>query len=353
VIRKYNDIQNASPFLGFIFLRRYKGFLVQIPFFMASLWFVIAYSYGSIPFLSLEKYIAGTEAFPFQYRVLCAWLARPIVIYFENSQSVSDILSRRPSPFNDAAHVIFMGFHLLCMMVLLNLIRYHLKLLNVSKNLQYILPFGFVYILPFTTINYPQSNYWLPYDLPSIVFFYSLVVAASTKKYLVFFLLFPVALLNRETAVFAGFVVFLQLCLAKEYTKALAVGVVSISIFFAIKYFLVLFFDAQQGGTLAINQLALNARYLSNPMWWPSILGIFGFLWLPVLLRFCEIKDEMLRASLYTFPIYFLLMLFVGQIVELRIFSEYAPLFYVSFAAILARHIRSPEPSRRDSFVQE
>lgn len=308
--------------------------------------FTLAYSDNARPFLDLSAYVAGEFRPPFQYRVLCAWLASPIVDLL-SYPFFADILAQRPSPFNDPNHVAFMLFNALGLIALIYLVKATLNHLPLSPQfapLKSILPFGLLLIIPNTLLTYPQANYLFVYDISSAAFFFGVLYLAHRQRFAALLIIFPIALFNRETVIFAGGCACLFLLLERKILLSLVLGALMLLQFFIIK---TLLRDWYGGGSLEyggmfIVQTDLNLAYLKNPMWWPSILGIFGFLWIPVYYQFKQIPNSVFKITALAFPLYFILMIVVGQIVELRIFNEFAAVFFVLFLQTRWQAIRAP-----------
>lgn len=300
--------------------------------------FSLAYSENTRPFLDLSAYIAGEFRPPFQYRVLCAWLARPIVALL-SLPPFADILAQRPTPFNDANHVAFILINTVGLIALVYLVKSALKNLHLSpqlQSLQNLLPFGLLLVLPSTLMTYTQANYWIVYDISGAAFFLAILVLAHRQQYLSVVLLMPIALFNRETAILAGGCICLHLLLQHKWRLSISLGFVMLIQFLIIKGLLYNWYGqkATEFGGLFEYRLWLNLAYLKNPMWWPSILSIFGLLWVPVIYWFKSIPNSVFKTTAMTFPLYFLLMIAIGQIFELRIFNEFAAIFFILFCQI-------------------
>lgn len=300
--------------------------------------FSLAYTDNARPFLDLGAYIAGEFRPPFQYRILCAWLAQPLVALLSSSP-LADILAQRPAPFNDAHHVAFILMNTIGLIILVYIVKAALKSISLSPQFEHLhaaLPFGLLLILPNTLMNYTQANYWIVYDISGAAFFLGILLLAHREKYLALLFIMPIALLNRETAIFAGGCVCFHLFLQSKWLLSIFLGTLLLSQFFIIKTLLYTWYgkSAMEFGGVFEDHLWLNLNYLKNPMCWPSIMSIFGFLWIPVSLCFKDIQSSVFKTTAMAFPLYFLLMIAVGQIFELRIFNEFAAVFFVLFCQI-------------------
>ncbi|MBV1881887.1 MAG: hypothetical protein KUG82_09655 [Pseudomonadales bacterium] len=315
---------------------------------LACAWLVIVHSSTALEFLPLDAYLQGEHIAPFQTRIFVVWLALPIIEIFEFI-NLADILKSRPAPFNDANHVAFMIINFFSIAILVNLIRLHFTLLKAPLLIRQIAPFGIFYILPFTLFSYPSSNYWLPYDLSGVLFFYSLILLIAYNKDHYFLLLLPLAILNRETTIFTAGILILIRLLEKRYLRALVISAVSVTLFIVLKAWLHQQYSTNSAGSetylgLLEYQFSFNLSYLSNPMWWPSIMAMFGFLWIPVFLCIRDIEDNVIKIATLCFPLYLLIMLFVGHIVEMRIFNEYSTVFLVAAVLVFLNKIQKNTP---------
>ncbi len=320
---------------------RSKNLAYHCVVWIAAINFVIVYNYCARDFLNLHQYLLGYERLPYQSRVLMAWLAQPLVVVLHNL-GVDGLLATHLPPFNQVDRVVLILLNLLSLVTLVYLLRHYLKwALKDSRfaNLGALLVFV---ILPFNLITYPSANYWFPYDLSSVTFFFGLFLLGLYQRWIMFFCVFVLASLNRETAIFVCGILLLMNINRMPWWQACLLFLFQLLVFLGIKFWIIDLFknnplDTDVHSGLYMNQLQTNFQYLKNVMWWPSLAASFGFLWLPVMRYFNFIRSSELAIPILCFPLYALIMLWVGQIVELRIFVEYTPFFLLAALMIFHR----------------
>jgi hypothetical protein len=69
-------------------------------------------------------------------------------------------------------------------------------------------------------------------------------------------------------------------------------------------------------------KLAANLRLVLEPQQWPVLLSVFGFTLPLVLLCRKWMKNAAMERELYFLAAWFLVMMLVGVIIEIRVFSE-------------------------------
>src|SRR5262249_42466082 len=88
-------------------------------------------------------------------------------------------------------------------------------------------------------------------------------------------------------------------------------------------------------GALFFPPLLPNLDNLASPQYWPSLLSVVGWLWLPVLLGWRMLdRADVRRTLLIVPPLWLAAMLIAGRITEVRVFGEMIPLFAAATALI-------------------
>jgi hypothetical protein len=82
-------------------------------------------------------------------------------------------------------------------------------------------------------------------------------------------------------------------------------------------------------------QLPRNLHYMSNPMHWPTLLSIFGFLWVPYIIFFRRIGNVNLQRVALLFPFWFIAMVWKADLLEIRVQSEWVPYLTLCLALML------------------
>lgn len=227
--------------------------------------------------------------------------------------------------------------------------RGYLGLFLKDRKLTSILAFFIILILPFQFF-YPRpyyANYW--FDTPAILFFTLGLTFIYQKKWMLYYALFTVATLNRETTCFLT-VVYLCTALGREKISTIAGHCTAqFVIWMAIKTVLGRIYLENPGpngfewfdGDSTIPHYVDNLKVLANPMNLAGFLSFMGFLWVPVLFYYKKIGNEFVQRCLWIIPPYFVGMFFVANIYELRIFSDLIPVVLTPFLLILANLFRS------------
>lgn len=308
------------------------------------------------PFLNLREYVHGTGLKPYQYRALPALVARPLVAALDAS-GVSARLAGRAAPFNNPVVLAFMALQIPLAVWLVREVRSWLADRSGNEELGFWAAPGVLAVLPANLYGYNESNWYFPYDLPGVAFTFALLGFASKRRWLPFYLLFPLATLNRETTfLVTAAVVFVSLeglkgspggfrgWLGRAVPKALPHIVAQGALWVAVKAALFYAYraNASEGEfQLFANKLTLNLSYLAKPMWWPQMLSTMAFLWVPCFALWRRHEDPWLRAAMLCFPLYGLAMLLVGHLVEIRIFAEFTPVFYTAAVLLARRSLRA------------
>lgn len=186
-----------------------------------------------------------------------------------------------------------------------------------------------------------------PYDLMTAVFFGTGMFAALLRKRWLYYLMFLVGTLNRETTMFLP-LVFLMAAIPvdrplKEAWKSVRPAVViEVLLQLAVWKGIVSFCERITGGHGTGMEIhwKSNLFMLANPRHLPLFLSVFGFLWVPVLIYQKRISHPTLRRCLLLLLGWFLVMFYVGDFLEIRLMNEWVPFMTVCLALILKNSIR-------------
>lgn len=313
-----------------------------------SVHFALSYMTHSHPYLDITKYAQGQERNPFQYRALTSWLlyilAKPI-----DALSLQDYFS---PPFDNAyriADTIISTISIALSVYFTYRIILHFTQVKYFAQLASLLV---IYMAYFNYIlAYGVYNFSYPYDLPQLAFFSAALFFLYRQAFLYFYIVFVISTINRETSIFL--LVFLMLSyivnpgpLRKPAINWLIAGLASFAL---IKYLLLLAYGhnaheipqrAAYGG-LWVWQLGLNLKILLMPQYWADILSNFGFIWLIVLFWFRYLNQDELKRCLWAIFPWIVGMMFVGRILEIRIFGELIPFITVVIAVIVRNRMKS------------
>jgi len=315
-------------------------------FFLVMVCAHFAFRYVSNPsFLNLSVYTQGLERTPYQYRVLPMYVFRVMM----RSGLIVRLASHQRFLNDDPHLLIFMGLALVSLIGAMLVTRLTISRLTGDSGFAFWAVFMIALMCDLQLAS--PGAFILPYDVPSLFFFATGMYLTISRRFIGYYLLFPLAVLNRETACFISvfFVVWEWVRLSKQgveiksrilrlspHALAQAAICVAIKIYLAKAY---AHNPAEVGSTsggLFVSKLHYNLHELLKPEQWPYLLSICGFS-LPFLyLQRRWIRCDGIRyACAIVLPIYFMGMMLVGVIVELRIFTEWLALITPAIALIL------------------
>jgi hypothetical protein len=313
--------------------------------------FSLAYISEAKPFLDLRAFAAGLTGQPFQERALTAWMlrgaARSDSPHFE--LVLHRLLPAMGTAFNETMLVLLIVTWL-SMAASIVITRATLFKLTGDMPFSSGAAFFVPYMAYFTYILNFGPHFLLPYDLPSLFFFCTGFYLLVMRRALLLIPLIAVATLNRETSLFL--IVFY---LAFEFSKrselprrgaviARAAGMLAVWIAMrAIVFHLYGHNPMDNGNRIADLHVWQNLGFLVKPQHWPAFASIFGFT-LPIVVaarRYLE--PSFLRRGLIVVGLWFALMLFVGVLIEIRIFGELISYMSVAMGVILHRWLKARE----------
>jgi hypothetical protein len=313
----------------------------------ACLHFALLYEIEHGHFFSLRIFADGQYALPYQSRMLTGWIFR----YGTRLHPIQAVSRHMPGPatLRDPYEFLFLAISFFALLGAL--VATQMSLLTLTKNARFSRWAGFL-VLYMAAFNLSLSyglSYTLPYDIPSLFFFCVGVYLVLTRRTLLYYAVFVVATFNRETTCFLT--LFFLICewYATEDTsrsrrmgRLAAHAALQAVIWVAIKSYMTHLFrgnpvEVHSGGIMTLH-LAQNIHFLLNPSEWPQLLGIYGFT-LPILmLGFHWIGDRRIRtACLLMVPLWFVVMMITGVIVEVRVFDELSALLALAMGLIVYR----------------
>ena len=288
-------------------------------YYFTSLWFELNYEFRGAPW---EAILKGTAATPFQYRVLVPWL-------------VNGLMALRVAGrgFVSAQALLFW---IQCGSVFLLVLAFQSCLgLFFEKRLAPLFSLLLFLVLPF---NYLLDRFLAiryPTDLPAVLFFTIGLVLLYRRNWLLFYPLFIIATLNRETSCFLS-VVYLFTALGRENRRKIIIHLgAQILLWTAIKYCLYMLYRANPGSEFFQGHIQQNLGFLMNPAAYPLFFSNLGYLWVPVLMCRRLIPDHFARRSVLVIYPYFLGMFVIGNMYELRIYGELIPLVLTALLLIV------------------
>ena len=302
-------------------------------------------------YMSLTRYLTGTERLPYQRRLLVMAAIR----------GARTLRPYRALEARMSGHIVAPGLFSYFLVDLLSLAvagwfcqKLYRKAAPNGPAAPFVLAI-FLFTLAWTYLIAPEGSIFYPYDLASVAFFTAGLYCTYTRRFLP---LLPTVLFgtaNRETTIFLVPLLLLDAAVQADGTlhvsswkrwpwgKAIALTAVWLLVKLALN-------RLYTGNNPADEYL----RYRENfarllPGKWPELLGTCGFL-LPVLYLYRgHISDRRLRAYFLIFPLWAAVMMVYGVVSEVRVFGELCSLVTVASALLLDVLLRGGTAQRSES----
>lgn len=276
------------------------------------------------PLATMQAMIDGVAYRPFQFRILIPWMVGMV-------NSLTGVL----------APVIYQIVEALAVGGLIIATRYFLASFFRGKILD-LLAIGLLLVLPWNYLLPQEYPLFIPADIPAAMFFTLLLALMLRAEWRWYYLLFALATINRETTCFVSLIFLLTQWKRLPLNKLLTHLGAQLAIWVSIKTALWLIYADNPGVLFEIygvlgerTHLAGNLEFLADPGRIPVLLSCFGYLWIVALFWRKRIGSEFIRRALLGLPVFFVVMLFIGNLNETRIFGEFAPLVYVAGVLII------------------
>ncbi|MBW4026406.1 MAG: hypothetical protein HIU93_03315 [Acidobacteria bacterium] len=316
-------------------------------FLLATTHFCLAYIQNDRLFLSpLDAYMQGHAMLPYQSRVLMAWVLNATATLPALARLAAHLPDKLSNPrmlvLFISSWVSLAGSALFAWRVLVRLTgneeysRWASLLVIYMAYFQFPLVFGL--------------DFLLPYDLPSLLFFSACIYAVICDRMWLFYPAFFVGTFNRETICMATLFLVLwrwqQISQNRKHQLILAAHVAAqAALWLAVKLYLRHKFannPIEHGSEHFYYKLAYNLRELSKPQQWPVIFSIFGFTTPLVLGWRRAMQNPAMEAGIYMAAAWVVVMLLVGVVVEIRVFTELIAYMAPAAGLILYRKFFSP-----------
>jgi hypothetical protein len=190
-----------------------------------------------------------------------------------------------------------------------------------------------------------ESRFYMPYDLPALLFFSLGLIACVERRTLLFLAVLLVGTYNRETTIF---LIPIWLCYNwREHSpnklKLWLAPMAGAFLWLLVKLHIRHLTHAAPSGL----GITLNWRIMLLPHHWPQNASIAGFVIWPVLLFFSKlVRDPRLKLVWLGYIPIVLVALVCGWWNETRIFGELIPLVAITAAIEFEQYIRdNPAPS--------
>lgn len=291
------------------------------------------------PEVSPEKLLRFSAPTPFQYRVLVPGLAR--LVWGAPGEPSTFVTQRE-------ALARFLRLDALATVAFLVVAqRWFASLLDDASHLlprddrrlaAMLLAGASLWLVPFSYLlvgagpdvhRYP----YFPWDIPALALFTLALHLLRAERWALYYPVFVVATLNRETTCFLP-VMYLLARADSRPPRALALHAgIQGALWVAIKLSLRAAFS--RGAGLHESHLDDNVLYLSRPEGWAHVASALGFLWAPAALLGRRVRDPFVRRALWVMPLWLAGMLSVGNVYELRVYGELTPLALGAWALVL------------------
>ncbi len=285
------------------------------------------------PYLDLRKYALGQERMPFQARELM----RYPLLWAGNSAFLRRHTTGRAgmnSPERMVLMLVTFAAILLSVWAAQKIDRMYWPKARVR-----LLPFA-VLIVVFFFDFYLGVPYSFPYDPVSMMFLGWGLYLVLTDRFWWLLPLFALATWNRETTVFL-ILVRGAVALSREGRWRLRAvklrDLMEVALLCVVWVVITGYLHHKYAAnpTEAGPRIIGNLRNLSRPVLWPGILSGSAFLMPWIYWRRDLISAPRLRACVLLLPIWVMMLLCVGQILEVRIYGDIAVFIAVCAAAIL------------------
>jgi hypothetical protein len=307
--------------------------------------FSLAYISEAKPFLDLRAFAAGVTGQPFQERALTAWMLRGATRF--DTPHFELVLHR----FLPAMGAAFNGTTLMLLIVTwlsmgASIVITRATLIKLTGDVLFSSWAAFLvpYMAYFTYILNFGPHFLLPYDLPSLFFFCTGFYLLVMRRALLLIPLIAVATLNRETSLFLilFYLVFEIPGRSDQHRRGVVIAraagmMVAWIAMRAIVLHLYGHNPMDNGNRIGSLHLWQNLSFLVKPQHWPAFASIFGFTLPMVVAARRYLEPGFLRRGLIVIGVWFALMLFVGVLIEIRIFGELISYMSIAMGVILYR----------------
>lgn len=313
--------------------------------------FALAYNLN-IDYLDLHTYMQGMEKTPYQYRMLMIYVFRLLATqHFTAALAQHAQHMHVPAFWQKPEQLVQIGLAVVSLFGAVLATAGTLAKLTGDRIFSRWMSLLVIYMAYFNLAPGWGLNYTFPYDTPSLMFFCVGVFLVVSGQDWLYYLLFPIAVLNRETICFLT--VFFLIWKWQELRardgkvtrsdalKLAAHGLAQAAIWIGLKLWLMHRFAANPYDNAlpsVIGRMKLNLHMLLMPQQWPVYLSVFGFLLPVVWLQRRWIGNQGIYWSCaIILPLWFVGMFFMGLMPEIRIFSELSA-FLVPALGLIVYH---------------
>ena len=304
---------------------------------LVAMHFALSYNLVLKRAFDYNDYIRGLVAYPYRTRRLMAWVFRAAVhVGHALHANVETADTRGPIWWCELCSVAASVFAAIWAT------RRSIETL-LGKNSPWVwTAFLVPYMAYFHFLLVGEIRVQTPYDLPSMAFYAVGLYAILKRNRLLFYAIFIAATLNRETALFLPLLFFLRelresVGLPEALKKARPLAWFELALQLALWAGLRVWSNSLVAhGTFGEARfMPQNVHFLLSPLHWPTLASVFGFLWIPYLVFYKRIPSVYLKRCAMLAPLWLLLMFKYGDLLEIRIHSEWIPYVAVCMAVLL------------------
>lgn len=276
------------------------------------------YKLASVGQIALSQSVA-----PYQYRSLLPVLAKEMHILVPLSWGIKTLEGYR------------YGFEIVFTFGLFVVFLLYMRSLSYSLLACVLGLFLMSHALIVTYLIPREYPFYFIYDIPGLFFFTGGLLLIQKKNWVLFYLLYPFAVWNRETICFLA-IIFIFVNKNVLPNRKIVIHVLTqASIWLAVKGSLMIAYSESVSSLAHGNSWMLNIKNFSTITFYGAMLSSVGYLWIPVLLLWQNVQNVVVRKSLSVVLPFCAAMFIVGNYVEIRIFGELIPLFVVAVVDIV------------------
>jgi hypothetical protein len=308
-----------------------RGFFAALFDLLVAAHFSLNFAQLGTTFLDLEKFIAGSERFPFQYRILTA----PIFAFLVRAYTDFDVGRALPHFPDYLASVEALAYFTVnCGSLFIALLLFRRIAADVFAGAAAIAAyFLFVALCYLWFILNPGLSFLLPYDLPALAFCAASLLCVLRGRWYVLGAVFVLATLNRETSYLIVLLLLVRWYLGYEGSRALLVAAILGALWLVLKLALVFWFWPASGGLIiSAVRIGYNFATLAKPWQWPALWPLI----LPVAVGVFGWRVAVARPWAITVAIGFLSLFCVANITELRAYGDLIPFVVLAMTAVFA-----------------
>jgi hypothetical protein len=302
-----------------------------------SLHFAFAYS-NELPFFEGSTYqdiAAGSLTGPDQTRILMPLVFKMALHW----RLLADISHRLRAPFNEPLSLLMFGIQAVCIFVATYLVYRAARSLAVPAQIACWGSFLLPLMAYFNYVLTPELRFKCSFDVQQMAVFSICLWAILLRNRPVFYAVFLLGTVNRESTIFLipmfGLLEWRRLQEeGAAYGRLIAELILQCALWLPLRYFTSHFF-VKHPMYMSTHQWRENFHFLTNPIHWPTLFSLFAFLWILYAFQFKRIRHRGLRSCGVLLLPWFVLMVIVGDLLELRIFGEWTAYFAICVLLIV------------------